>query len=96
MTLTHDDIAQIALLARIGISDEEKTQYHKELSSIVAYFAQLQSVDTATTEDIGHITGVTDVVRGDVVAEAPPAVRSAIMAQVPDVRDEHIAVKNIL
>ncbi len=96
MTLTHDDIADIALLARIGITDEEKKQYCEELSSVVEYFAQLQEVDTTNVEDVGHSTGVTDVVRDDVAVEASEEERAAMMAQVPHVRDGHIAVKNML
>ena len=62
----------------------------------MAYFAQLQDVQTDDVEEVGHITGVTDVVRADVVAEPDPAERAAIMGNVPDVRDEQIAVKSIL
>lgn len=96
MALTHDDIARIALLARIGVTDAEVEQYRKELSSIVAYFDQLRGVPTDTVDDIGHITGMTNVMRGDVVDPAPEDVRADIMRNVSHTRDGQIVVKSIL
>ncbi len=96
MALTHDDIAHIATLARIGITDDEKQQYHKELSSVVEYFGTLQEVNTDGVDAIGHITGMTDVVRDDIAREVDDQTRVAIMENVPRTHDGQIAVKNIL
>jgi aspartyl-tRNA(Asn)/glutamyl-tRNA(Gln) amidotransferase subunit C len=96
MTLSRDDIQNIADLARIGVTEEEIDTYQKELSSVLAYFEKLQELDTETIEEIGHITGVDNVYREDDVEEVSEADKSAIMDNVTDVQDGYIKVKSVL
>ncbi len=96
MTLTIEEIKDIALLARIGINDDEAVQYQKDLSSILEYFNKLQEVNTDDIEEIGHITGVENVYRRDVVDESSDEEKQAMMTNVPDAVDGHIKVKSVL
>jgi aspartyl-tRNA(Asn)/glutamyl-tRNA(Gln) amidotransferase subunit C len=47
MTLSLKEVEHIARLARLALSDAEKTRYTAQLSSILEYAARLQSVDTS-------------------------------------------------
>ena len=96
MELTKNDVQEIALLARIGVSDEEIDAYQKDMSSILKYFEKLQEVDTEGVEEIGHITGVTNVYRKDVVDDMDDEGKQKIMNNVPKERDGYIEVKSVL
>ena len=39
--MTPEEVKHIALLARIGLSDEEVAKYGKDLSTVLAWFEQL-------------------------------------------------------
>ena len=47
MSLTLEEVEHIANLARLHLTDEEKALYRQQLSAILEYFAQLQSLDTS-------------------------------------------------
>lgn len=96
MELTRDEIKDIAMLARIGVTDEEIGAYQKDLSSVLQYFEKLQELNTDDVEEIGHITGVTDVYREDVVNEMDESGKEKVMENVSDVQDGYIKVKNVL
>ncbi len=93
--LTQEEVRHIAFLARIGVSDEDVARYQKDLSSVLAYFEELNTVDTDGVEPIGHITGMTNVLREDVAHDADEDTKKRIMDNVPQTRDGYIQVKSI-
>ncbi len=46
MTISIEQIEHIANLARLELTDEELARYREQISTILAHFEQLQSVDT--------------------------------------------------
>ncbi len=84
------------MLARIGVTDAEIDEYQKDISSVLHYFEKLQELDTNDVEEIGHITGVTNVYRRDVVDAVDETEKEKIMDNVSDVHDGYIKVKNVL
>lgn len=60
------DIRKLARLCRLRLTDKEVSQYQKELSNILAYVEQLQSVDVSGLEPTSQVTGLTNVTRDDV------------------------------
>ncbi len=94
--LTKEEVEHIAELARIELTQEETTKYQKDLSSILAYFEQLQEIDTNNVEPIGHITGMTNMYREDREEEFGDLGRKEIMENVPDTKDNFIRVKAVL
>ena len=50
MTLTLKEVENIALLARLELSTEEKERYRQQLSHILDHVAQLQKLDTSHSE----------------------------------------------
>jgi aspartyl-tRNA(Asn)/glutamyl-tRNA(Gln) amidotransferase subunit C len=49
MVLTVEEVDHIAKLARLNLSEEEKSRYREQLSQILEYAGRLQELDT---EDI--------------------------------------------
>jgi aspartyl-tRNA(Asn)/glutamyl-tRNA(Gln) amidotransferase subunit C len=96
MELTKDEVRDVALLARVGITDEEVDMYQKDLSTVLGYFDKLQEVDTDGVEEIGHITGVTNVYRADKVVEMEENGKKLIMKNISEEREGYIKVKSVL
>ena len=65
MPLSQKDIDHIANLARLGLSDKEKTKYSKELSEIFDYVEKLNEVNTKSVEPTSQAAGLTNVLRKD-------------------------------
>lgn len=47
MSLTLKEVEHIAALARLELTDEQKSRYREQLSAILDYIAHLQELDTA-------------------------------------------------
>lgn len=47
MSLTLQEVEHIARLARLELTDEQKSLYREQLSAILDYVAKLQELDTA-------------------------------------------------
>ena len=69
MALTLEDINKIAHLARLGLSDDEKTRYTDSLNNIMGLIDELQAVNTTGIEPLAHALEVTQPLRTDVVSE---------------------------
>jgi aspartyl-tRNA(Asn)/glutamyl-tRNA(Gln) amidotransferase subunit C len=46
MPLTPQEVEHIARLARLELSDEQKTRYREQLEAILDHFVRLQELDT--------------------------------------------------
>ncbi len=47
MALTRDQVAHVAMLARLGLSEAELELYREQLDAILAHMEVLQRVDTS-------------------------------------------------
>jgi aspartyl-tRNA(Asn)/glutamyl-tRNA(Gln) amidotransferase subunit C len=69
MAVTLNDINKIAHLARLGLSDEEKSRYTDSLNNILGLIDDLQAVNTQGIAPLSHAVDVTQPLRPDVVTE---------------------------
>ncbi len=67
--LSREDILKLARLARLDLTDDEITEYSTELSEILQYVDLLQSIDVAGLEPTNQVTGLTNVMREDVIVD---------------------------
>jgi aspartyl-tRNA(Asn)/glutamyl-tRNA(Gln) amidotransferase subunit C len=94
MSLTPDDVARVALLARLRISQAELSTFTDQLNSIVEFVAQLQELDTSNVEPLAHGIEVRNVFRDDVVAPSLP--REAALANAPQRNEQSFLVPAVL
>lgn len=93
------DIENLASLARIEMSNEEKEEIRKDLESIVAYVKKVQevSVDSNSENNVGKKH---NVVRDDENPHESGAYTKDLMDNAPRTKEvdgeEYIVVKNIL
>jgi aspartyl-tRNA(Asn)/glutamyl-tRNA(Gln) amidotransferase subunit C len=84
MSLSAEQVAWVAHLARLELTPAELAAMTPQLSSIVEYVEQLRRVDTEGVEPLAHALPVDNVFRPD--EPAPSLSVDEAMANAPDRR----------
>jgi aspartyl-tRNA(Asn)/glutamyl-tRNA(Gln) amidotransferase subunit C len=92
--LSIDDVAKVALLARLRLTPEELQTFTGQLNSIVHFVEQLQELDTRNIEPLAHGIEVRNVFRDDVRGSSLP--REAALANAPKRSGECFLVPTVL
>lgn len=95
MKLTSQQVAQIATLARLSLSEEEKLRYAEQLSAIFGYIEMLDEVDTSLVEETCQVTGLMDVTREDVPVSTDEQTRKKLIACFPEKSGDLLKVKAV-
>ncbi len=82
MPLSADDVAHVAMLARLGLSPEERARLGDELGAILDHIAELQSIDVSGVGETAQIGGLVNVWREDEARASTPV--AALLAGAPD------------
>lgn len=69
MSLTPDDVKKIAHLARLNLNDQDISTYTPQLSNILQFIEQMNSVDTSNITPLAHSIEASQRLRPDVVTE---------------------------
>jgi len=93
--LTRDDILKLARLARLELSEAEVEEFSQELSAILQYVEQLQSVGVDGLQPTNQVTGLTNVTRADEVKDYGYAAAD-LLKNVPQTEDAQIKVKRMI
>jgi len=93
--LSRDDVLKLARLARIDLTDNEVKEFAAEFDAILAYVDQLQQADIEGVEPTSQVTGLTNVMRPDVVRNYGYEAKD-LLQNVPQTQDEQIKVKRML
>jgi len=70
MSLGSAEVAKIAHLARLAISEADIPSYARNLSSILELVAQMNAVDTTGVEPLAHPLEMAQRLRPDAVSES--------------------------
>ena len=91
--LQLSDIDNLATLARIALTDKEKTELLPTLDSIIGLVSEISEV---VTEDRPSKAGVVkNVLRDDLLTHSGGEYSDAILANAPDTEDGFLKVKQI-
>ncbi len=93
-TLSRDEVARVAALARIDLSPDELTRLAGELEVIVHSVARVQEVATPDVPATSHPLPMTNVFRADVVEQTLDV--AEILAAAPDADSGRFSVPQIL
>ena len=94
MALTIKEVENLALLAKLNLSDEEKMMFSAQLDVFLEYADKLNQLDTAQVEPLTHILPVYNVFRED---EAQPgAPREEMLANAVKTEEGHYQVPKII
>ncbi len=94
MSLSREDVAKVALLARLRLGAGELEMFTGQLNGIVDFVAQLQELDTTDVEPLAHGVEVRNVFREDVRGPALP--REEALANAPKRNAESFLVPAVL
>jgi len=95
MSLSREEILKISELAHIGLAEDEIEKFRDQMSSVLEYVGHLSEVDVKGVEPAAHISGVSNVLRDDVVKDCDPAVREALLDAAPAREGDLIKVKAV-
>jgi aspartyl-tRNA(Asn)/glutamyl-tRNA(Gln) amidotransferase subunit C len=93
--LTRDDILKLAQLARIDLTDDEVDEFAGELTAILHYVEQLDSVDISGLQPTSQVTGLVNVMRTDEIRDYGYA-PADLLKNVPEVEDSQLKVKRMI
>ena len=94
MALDRADVQHIAILARIGLTDEEVEMFREQLSHILEQFEVLRQLDTTGVAPTGHAAQLHAIMRDDVPgASLDPA---EVLSNAPRREGEFFRVKAVL
>ena len=94
MPITRDEVAHLARLARIELSDAELDYLAPQLDQIITAVAQVQEVAAEGIPPTSHATGLTNVFRDD--EPVPCLGAEAALDQAPAVQQQRFKVPRIL
>jgi aspartyl-tRNA(Asn)/glutamyl-tRNA(Gln) amidotransferase subunit C len=94
--ISREEVEHVALLARLGLSDDEIDRMQSQLSHILETIAQLADVDTSAIDPTAQVIELENVLRDDLprpgltrdasLGNAP--LREGPMLRVPEVLEE--------
>lgn len=93
--LTKKQVAHVAHLARLELTDEQLDHYTGQLAAILEYVDQLNQVDTAQVEPVAQVTGLVNILQADEVT-ADTVDRQGFLDGAPAAEPPHVKVKAVL
>ncbi|MCL2594217.1 MAG: Asp-tRNA(Asn)/Glu-tRNA(Gln) amidotransferase subunit GatC [Promicromonosporaceae bacterium] len=93
-TISCDEVARVAALARIDLTDEEVAKFAGELDVIVESVARVSKVATLDVPATSHPLPLTNVFRDDVPEPSLPI--DDVLAAAPESQDGKFVVAQIL
>ena len=93
-TLTRDEVAHLAKLARLAVTDDELDLFAGQLDVILGAIARIGDVAAADIPPTSHAVPLENVLREDLVTPSLPL--EAVLAGAPSVEDDRFRVPRIL
>jgi aspartyl-tRNA(Asn)/glutamyl-tRNA(Gln) amidotransferase subunit C len=93
-TLSRTDLAHLAHLARLALTEEELDRFAGQLDAVLDAVAQVGKADVMDVSPTTHAVPMTNVMRPDVTAPSLP--RDEVLAQAPAAEDGRFRVPRIL
>jgi len=92
--ISRDEVAHLARLARLALSDEELDHFAGQLDAILGYVSKVQAVDVGDVEPTGNPLKDVNVTRPD--TPVPSFTQQQALDQAPQATDGRFAVPRIL
>jgi aspartyl-tRNA(Asn)/glutamyl-tRNA(Gln) amidotransferase subunit C len=92
--ISRDEVARLAKLARLALTDAELDSFAGQLDAILGYVSQVQSVDVTDVKPTGNPLKDVNVTRTDVVQ--PSLTQQQALAEAPEAAEGRFVVPRIL
>jgi len=94
LAISREDVEHAAFLARLGLSEEEKSLFQDQLSAILEHMRALNEVDTSEIPPTAQVIPLSNVMREDEVHPSLPP--DAVLANAPEREGEFFRVPPVL
>ncbi|CAN5557086.1 Asp-tRNA(Asn)/Glu-tRNA(Gln) amidotransferase subunit GatC [soil metagenome] len=92
--ITRDDVALVARLARLELTDEELGTFTGQLQAVLGHATDVEALDLSGVPPTAHPLPLGNVLRPDV--EGPTLDRAEVLASAPQAEDDRFRVPTIL
>lgn len=92
--ITRDEVAHVAKLARLALTDDELDMFTEQLANVLGHAEDVEALDVADVAPTSHPYPLRNVLRPDVVG--PTLDRAEVLAAAPAVEDDRFKVPAIL
>jgi len=92
--ISRDDVAHVARLARLDLTDEELDRFTGQLAAVLDHASEMAALDTAGVPPTAHPLRLANVWREDV--PRPCLDRDEVLAMAPAAEDGRFRVPRIL
>jgi aspartyl-tRNA(Asn)/glutamyl-tRNA(Gln) amidotransferase subunit C len=92
--ISRADVQHVAMLARLGLTDDEVEEFTRQLGVILDHAAQVTALDTADVPPTAHPVPLVNVFRRDEVV--PGLDRDEVLSQAPAAENGQFRVPPIL
>lgn len=93
-SLTREDVAHVARLARLRLTDDELDLYTEQLGKVLGHAGDIEALAIDDVPPMSHPYPLVNVLRPDVVG--PTVDRDEVLAQAPAAEDRRFRVPPIL
>lgn len=94
MSLSKEETAKVAGLARLHLSDEELERLAPQLSNIIGFVEELGKLDTEGVEPLANVVDITLPLREDIVNDGGYA--DKILANAPEENQGYFVVPKVV
>jgi aspartyl-tRNA(Asn)/glutamyl-tRNA(Gln) amidotransferase subunit C len=92
--ISPEEVAHVAHLARLNLSEAEQEQFTAQLSAILDYMAQLNEVPTEGVEPTSHVLDLVNVFREDRVQQTITV--EEVLRNAPERAHHYVVVPRIV
>ena len=94
MAITLTDVDQVARLAYLRFTEQEREELLDQMNAILGYMEKLAELDTSAIPPTSHVLDLKNVFREDVVE--PSLSQEAALANAPSQGKGHFTVPKVL
>lgn len=92
--ITRDNVAHVARLARLALTDDELDLFTGQLAAVLDHARDVESLDVGGVPPTAHPLPLRNVLRAD--EPRPSLDRAEVLAAAPAVEDDRFAVPPVL
>ena len=93
-SISRDEVAHVARLARLRLTDEQIDTFTPQLAAILEHAADVEALDLEGVPPTAHPYPLSNVMRTDTVR--PSRIRDAVLAEAPAAEDGMFRVPPVL
>jgi aspartyl-tRNA(Asn)/glutamyl-tRNA(Gln) amidotransferase subunit C len=92
--ISRDEVAHLAKLARLALTDAELDNFAGQLDAILGYVSKIQAVEVGDVEPTGNPLKDVNVIRPD--TRVPSLTQQQVLAEAPEAVEGRFSVPRIL